>query len=548
MAHSFDWSSGYASQRSPVFARNIVSTSHPLAAQAGLRMLQKGGNAVDAAIATAAMMTLVEPCSNGLGSDAFCILWDGQQLHGLNASGCAPAAWTPGYFKAKYGADAKTPPKRGWDSVTVPGAVAGWVALSRRFGKLPFADLMAPAIETAERGCAVPVIVQQKWRNAAALPELTGQPGFAAAFMQGPGWSGRAPHVGERFVFTEAARTLRLIAETTGEAFYRGEVAAAAAAHAQANGGAMTAADFAAYEPEWVTPLAKDYRGYTLHEIPPNGQGIAAQIALGILQNFDMAALPVDGLASQHLQIEAMKLAFADVYKYVAEPRSMRMTAEQMLDDAYLASRAKLIDPTRAQDFGPGHGPSGGTIYLTAADASGMMVSFIQSNYMGFGSGIVVPGYGLSLQNRGHGFTLEATSDNLVGPGKRPFHTIIPAFLTKQGRPVMSFGIMGGDMQPQAHMQTTIRMLDYRQQPQAACDAPRWRYFGGHLNLEPGFDPATAQGLRDLGHRVQAFDDSYQDYGAGQFIWRLDEGQGDVSVDGYAAASDPRRDGQAAGC
>ncbi len=543
MTHAFDWSTGYASQRSPVFGRNVVSTSHPLAAQAGLRMLQNGGNAVDAAIATAAVMTIVEPCSNGLGSDAFCILWDGKELHGLNASGCAPQGWTPEYFKAKYGADAKAPAKRGWDSVTVPGAVSAWAALSQRFGKLPFADLMAPAIEVAERGYAVPVIVQSKWANAAALPEITEQPGFAQAFMP----HGRAPHVGELFQFREAARTLKLIAQTKGEAFYRGEVAEAAAAHAKAHGGVMTAADFAAYQPEWVTPISRDYRGYTMHEIPPNGQGIAALIALGILEKFDMAGLKVDSATSQHLQIEAMKLAFADVYAYVAEPRSMRLKPEQMLDDAYLASRAKLIDPQKAQDFGPGHGPTGGTIYLTAADESGMMVSFIQSNYMGFGSGIVVPGYGLSLQNRGHGFTLDPTRDNLVGPGKRPFHTIIPAFLTKGGAPVMSFGIMGGDMQPQAHMQTLVRMLDYRQHPQAACDAPRWRFFGGTVNLEPGFDAASADGLRALGHRIAPFTDSYQDYGAGQFIWRLDEGQGDVSVRGYAAASDPRRDGQAAG-
>ncbi|MDP1902082.1 MAG: gamma-glutamyltransferase family protein [Rubrivivax sp.] len=569
MTHSFDWTAGYASQRSPVFARNVVSTSHPLAAQAGLRMLQAGGNAVDAAIAAAAMMTIVEPCSNGLGSDAFCILWDGTQLHGLNASGGAPAAWTPGYFAAKYGADARTPPKRGWDSVTVPGAVAGWAALHSRFGKLPFADLLAPAIETAERGYAVPVVIQGKWRNAANLPELTSQPGFAQAFLP----RGREPQVGERFTFAEAARTLKLIAQSKGEAFYRGEVAQAVQAFAQAHGGAMTAADFAAYQPEWVTPISRDYRGYTLHEIPPNGQGIAALIALGILAKFDLAALPVDGVASQHLQIEAMKLAFADVYKYVAEPRAMRMTAEQMLDDDYLARRARLIDPRRAQDFGPGHGPQGGTIYLTAADASGMMVSFIQSNYMGFGSGIVVPGYGLSLQNRGHGFTLDRGSDNLVGPGKRPFQTIIPAFLTKPGPevpatpapppegvgpsgraastqavlPVMSFGVMGGDMQPQGHMQTLVRMLDYRQNPQAACDAPRWRWNAGTVNAEPGLAPATAQGLRELGHAVAPFADSYQDYGAGQFIWRLDEGQGDAAVEGYAAASDPRRDGQAAG-
>ncbi len=563
--HSFDWTTGYASQRSPVFARNVVSTSHPLAAQAGLRMLQAGGNAVDAAIATAAVMTVVEPCSNGLGSDSFCILWDGQQLHGLNASGTAPLAWTPDYFRAKYGAGATAPPKRGWDSVTVPGAVASWMALHQRFGKLPFADLMAPAIDIAERGYAVPVIIQQKWHNAARLSEITSQPGFAQAFLP----KGREPNVGEQFVFKEAARTLRLIAQSKGEAFYRGEVAGAIAAHAKAHGGALTEADLAAYQPEWVTPISRDYRGHTLHEMPPNGQGIAALIALGILDKFDMAALPVDGVASQHVQIEAMKLAFADVYRYVAEPRSMRMSVAQMLDDGYLASRAKLIDMQRAQDHGPGHAPKGGTIYLTAADASGMMVSFIQSNYMGFGSGVVVPGYGVSLQNRGHGFTLDQSSDNLVGPGKRPFHTIIPAFLTTPGpqttpvassppagvspsgkassattvQPVMSFGVMGGDMQPQGHLQTLVRMLDYQQQPQAACDAPRWRFNAGLVNAEQGFSEATAQGLRDLGHRVEPFADSYQDYGAGQFIWRL----GDPKVEGYAAASDPRRDGQAAG-
>jgi gamma-glutamyltranspeptidase/glutathione hydrolase len=539
MTHAFDWSTGYASRRSPVFARNIVSTSHPLGAQAGLKMLQRGGSAVDAAIAAAAVMMVVEPCSNGLGSDMFCILWDGRGLQGLNASGCAPAAWTPDYFRRKYGADAKAPPKRGWDSVTVPGAVAGWVALHERHGRLPFADLLEPAIEIAERGYGVPVIVQHKWINAASLPEITGQPGFAQAFLP----HGRAPHVGERFALPEAARTLRLVAQTRGEAYYRGEIAHAIAAHARAHGGAMTEADLAAYRPEWVTPIEQNYRGYTVHEIPPNGQGIAALIALGILERFDIAALPVDGVASQHLQIEAMKLAFADVYRHVGEPRTMTLTPAQMLDPAYLDERARRIDPRRAQDHGPGHLPQGGTIYLTAADERGMMVSFIQSNYMGFGSGVVVPGWGISLQNRGHGFTLDETRANVVGPGKRPFHTIIPAFLTKDGAPVMSFGVMGGDMQPQGHLQTLVRMLDYRQQPQAACDAPRWRWFGGLVNAEDGFDPATAQGLRDLGHRVEPFADSYQDYGAGQFIWRL----GDPAVEGYAAASDPRRDGLAAG-
>ncbi|GAB4559687.1 MAG: gamma-glutamyltransferase [Rhizobacter sp.] len=532
----FDWTAGYPTQRLPIFGRNVVSTSHPLAAQAGLRMMLKGGNAVDAAIAAAAAMTILEPVSNGLGSDSFCILWDGQKLHGLNASGRAPKAWTPEYFKKKYGADAKTPPVRGWDSATVPGAVASWVALSERFGKLPFADLLEPAIEIAERGYAMPVVVQQKW--AAAVPVLLDQPGFAEAFMP----RGRAPDVGELFRFTEAAKSLRLIAQSKGAAYYGGEIAEAAAKHARSHGGAITVEDFAGYQPEWVTPLGKDYRGYTLHEIPPNGQGISALMALGILSNFDLASMKVDGVDSQHLQIEAMKLAFADIYRYVAEPSSMEVTADQLLDDAYLASRAKLIDMKRAQDFGAGNPVKGGTIYLTAADERGMMVSFIQSNYMGFGSGIVVPGYGLSMQNRGHAFSLDAKSPNLVAPGKRPFHTIIPAFLTKDGKPVMSYGVMGANMQPQGHMQTLVRMLDYKQNPQAACDAPRWRFNQGlEINVESAMDPATVQGLAKRGHVMDVIQDSYQDFGAGQFIWRL----GDPSVDGYVAASDPRRDGQA---
>ncbi len=536
MSFPFNWSAGYPSQRLPVFGRNLVSTSHPLAAQAGLQILRQGGNAVDAAVVTAAVMTVVEPVSNGLGSDSFCILWDGQQLHGLNASGRAPQAWTPDYFKAKYGADAVSPPKRGWDSVTVPGAVASWVALSERFGKLPFADLMAPAVEIAERGYSVPIVVQEKW--AAAAPLLANEPGYAAAFMP----RGRAPQVGELFRFADAARSLRLIGETRGAAYYGGEIAEAAARHAREHGGAITVADFAAYRPEWVAPIGKDYRGHTLHEIPPNGQGIAALIALGILEQFDLAGLTVDGVDSQHLQIEAMKLAFADVYRYVAEPTCMEVTAEQMLDPAYLASRARLIDMKRAQDFGAGNPVKGGTIYLTAADESGMMVSFIQSNYMGFGSGVVVPGYGLSMQNRGHAFNLQPGHANVVAPGKRPFHTIIPAFLTKDGAPVMSFGVMGANMQPQGHMQTLVRMLDYRQQPQAACDAPRWRYNEGlEINVERQMDPATVQGLAERGHRMEVINDSYQDFGAGQFIWRL----GDPAVEGYVAASDPRRDGAA---
>jgi gamma-glutamyltranspeptidase/glutathione hydrolase len=528
----FDWSNPYPSGRSPVFARNVVSTSQPLAAQAGLRMLQKGGNAVDAAIAAAAALTIVEPVSCGLGSDAFAILWDGRQLHGLNSSGTAPAAWSPDYFSKKYGGEM---PTRGWDTVTVPGAVAGWVALSKRFGKLPFGDLLEPAIELAARGHLVAPIVQGKWAN--AVPLLKDQPGFAAAFMP----FGRAPHIGENFVFAEAAASLQKIAASHGEAYYRGELADALAKHAAAHGGSMTRDDLAGFEPEWVTPLQKNFAGHTVHEIPPNGQGIAALMALGMLENLDITRFPVDSIESQHLQIEAMKIAFADTYRWVADARSMtKVTAADLLDDAYLRERAKLMRLDRAGDFAHGTPPRGGTIYLTAADESGMMVSFIQSNYMGFGSGVVVPGTGISLQNRGHCFSLDPSHPNCVAPGKRPFHTIIPGFLSKDGQPQMSFGVMGGNMQPQGHLQTLVRMLKYGQQPQAACDAPRWKVNRGlSVDMETSMPPATVTALAARGHQVENVVDSYMDFGSGQFIWKL--------ADGYVAASDARRDGQAVG-
>ncbi len=538
---TFDFNTPYASHRLPLFARNVVSTSHPLAAQAGLRMMLKGGNAVDAAVAAAAVLTVTEPVSCGLGSDAFCILWDGQKLHGLNASGPAPQTWTPEYFHRKYGAHELNPPKRGWDSVTVPGAVSAWAALSERFGKLPFADLMEPAIEIAERGYLMPVVVQQKW--AAATPLLQDLPGFAQSFLP---W-GRAPNVGELFQFKAAARGLKAIAQSKGRAFYEGEIAQALVQFSAQHGGSMSLQDLAQYRPEWVTPIEQKYRGYSLHEIPPNGQGIAALIALGILENFDVAGMAVDGVDSQHLQIEAMKLAFADVYRYVADPRSMDITPAQMLDPAYLKSRANLIDLKKAQNFQAGNPVQGGTIYLTAADENGMMVSFIQSNYMGFGSGVVEPTYGISLQNRGFGFSVNPNGlnpANLVAPGKRPFHTIIPAFLTQGGQPVMSYGVMGGNMQPQGHMQTLVRMLDYKQNPQAACDAPRWRFNEGlSINAEADMNAQTVQGLNQRGHQLEVINDSYQDFGAGQFIWCM----GDPKVQGYVAASDARRDGQAVG-
>jgi gamma-glutamyltranspeptidase / glutathione hydrolase len=536
MSYPFDWNTAYPTLRAPVFARNIVSTSQPLAAQAGLRMLLAGGNAVDAIVAAASAITIVEPVSNGLGSDAFAILWDGKELHGMNASGTAPAAWDVSYFEKKYGGIF---PQRGFDTVTIPGAVAGWAALHEKFGKISFEACLQPAIELAERGYGVTPITHNKW--AAQVPILKDQPGFAQAFMP----NGRAPHIGEKFILEGAAKTLRRIAATKGRDFYEGETANAIAAFAKACGAALTVDDLKGYSVDWVKPMAQNYRGYTLHEIPPNGQGIAALMALGMLEHFDLSAHGADSAESLHLQIEAMKLAFADVYAYVADPRYMtQVTPQSLLDPSYLASRAKMIQTNKATHFNHGTPPTGGTIYLTAADENGMMVSYIQSNYMGFGSGVVVPGTGVSLQNRGHGFSLDTKHQNCVAPGKRPFQTIIPAFLTKDGKPQMSFGVMGGNMQPQGHIQTLIRMLDYKQNPQAACDAPRWKVNRGlEVDAENTMNPKVVEQLKAMGHNMIRTEDSYMDFGSGQFIWK----QSQTQDDGYIAASDSRRDGCAVG-
>jgi gamma-glutamyltranspeptidase/glutathione hydrolase len=532
----FDWNHNYPTHRTPLFARNVVATSQPLAAQAGLRMLLKGGNAVDAAIAAAAAIMIVEPVSNGLGSDCFAIVWDGTQLHGLNASGTAPASWDRAWFDRHH--EGKIP-MRGWGSVTVPGAVGGWMALHRKFGTLPFGDLMEPAIELAARGYAITPVVHRKWDAQADL--LAGQPGFAEAFLP----RGRTPIIGERFQFQAAARTLRRIAETAGRDFYEGQTAEAIVAHAALHGGGITLADLRDWQPEWVGTISRDYHGYSLHEIPPNGQGIAALMALGILSHFDIASMPVDSAQCRHLQIEAMKAAFSEVYQHVADIRYMTdVTPADLLDDNRLAGLAARIRTDQATDFDHALPPSGGTIYMTTADQHGMMVSFIQSNYMGFGSGVVVPEVGVSLQNRGYGFSMEANHPNAVAPGKRPFHTIIPAFLMKEGRPQMSYGVMGGNMQPQGHMQTLVRMVDFGQNPQAACDAPRWKVGRGlAVDIETSMEAEVVSELRGMGHSIEEALDPYMDFGAGQFIWRLS----DDMEDGYVAASDPRRDGAAVG-
>ncbi|MHC4448190.1 MAG: gamma-glutamyltransferase family protein [Planctomycetota bacterium] len=526
---TFDWSFPYPSQRMPVVAGNAVATSQPLAAQAGLNMLAAGGNAADAAVAAAITLTVVEPTANGIGSDAFALVWAGGGLHGLNASGRSPQA-----LNAQRFADRKEMPQLGWDPVTVPGAVSAWVALWQRFGSLPFERLFEPAIQYGRDGFLVSPQTAGSWTG--ACRRYRDFESFQRTFCP----SGRGPRPGELFQAPDHAQTLERIAETKGEAFYRGVLAERIAADSRGAGGWMTVDDLAVHRPQWVRPLSIDYRGFTLHEIPPNGQGMVALMALGVLGHHALADLPVDSADSLHLQIEAMKLAFADGFRHIADPESMEIDPEALLEPAYLKQRAALIDPHRAQDPGLGSPISGGTVYLTAADAAGTMVSYIQSNYTGFGSGIVIPGAGIAMQNRGACFTTTAGHPNEVGPGKRPYHTIIPGFVTRGRAPVMSFGVMGGLMQPQGHAQVMIRLADYGQNPQAALDAPRWRVDGGlKVNIEPGFDPAVYESLRERGHDVRIAEARTVSHGGGQVIYRLE--------DGYFAASDLRRDGQAVG-
>ncbi|MEW6670757.1 MAG: gamma-glutamyltransferase family protein [Thermodesulfobacteriota bacterium] len=525
---NFSYEFPYPSRRMPVFADNVVATSQPLAAQAGLRMLLKGGNAVDAALAAAITLTVVEPTSNGIGSDAFAIVWDGNKLHGLNASGRSPRAWTPERF-----AGLKSMPNVGWDAVTVPGAVDSWVQLSKRFGKLAFADLFGPAIHYARTGFVVSPKTAARWARA---PKLYKEyPDFAAAFLPG----GKAPAAGKLFRFPDQGDTLEEIARTKGESFYQGELAKRIAAYAAKTGGAMTEADLAQHRSDWVEPITQEYQGVYLNEIPPNGQGLAALIALGILKHHDLGRYPVDSADSLHLQVEAMKIAFAEAHRHIADPAHMQVAVSALLDADFLSKRAAEIDKHHAKSYRSALPVEKGTVYLTAADKSGMMVSMIQSNFNGFGSGIVVPGTGISMQNRATGFTLEPGHPNQVGGGKRPYHTIIPGFAMKDNMPQMSFGVMGGHMQAQGHVQMVVRIFGYGQNPQAASDAPRWHVFeDGRVAIEEGIPSSVAEDLSSRGHNI-ILGEPESLFGGAQLIYRLD--------DGYCAASDHRKDGQAVG-
>lgn len=520
----------YPSSRSPVLGRNVVATSQPLAAQAGLAMLAKGGTAADAAVAAAMVMTVVEPTGCGVGSDAFALYWDGSSLHGLDASGRAPAAWTPERFAGR-----QDMPQRGWDAVSVPGVVSGWIALHERHGRLPLEIVAEPALRYARDGFAVSPVIAVLWANGAR--QLGDQPGFAEHFMP----DGAAPKAGQIVRRPDLADTLQDIVATRGASFYRGRLGEKMAAHAALHGGGLTLADLDAHRADWVKPISVGFRKAAVQEIPPAGQGIAALMALGLLENFDLESHGVDSVETTHLMIEAIKLALADAEQHIGDVDAMTVSAADLLSPAYLAERRRLIDPALAGLPAYGAPRPGGTIYLCAADAEGRMASFIQSNYMGFGSGVVVPGTGISLQNRGAGFSLKAGHPNQVGPGKRPFHTIIPGFATTRdgAHPLMSFGVMGGPMQAQGHLQMAVRVLAYGQNPQAAADAPRWRVAGGRkVVVEANFDPDLAQGLADLGHEVvRETPDAVFGFGGAQMIV--------CGEDGYIAGSDPRKDGQA---
>ncbi|MBR2513844.1 MAG: gamma-glutamyltransferase family protein [Halomonas sp.] len=520
-----------ASRRMATFGkRSMVATSQPLAAQAGITILQQGGNAIDAAIASAAALTVVEPTSNGLGSDAFAIVWVNGKLHGLNASGPAPHAATIANFKA-LGHDAI--PNHGMLPVTVPGAPAAWAALSKRFGKLPFAELLAPAIALAEEGFAVTPVIHQMWDEAfhtyATYSDAAFKPWFDTFAP-----NGHAPRPGELWSSPDHAKSLKAIAETKAEAFYKGELAEAIDAFSHQHGGLLRKEDLAAYQPEWVEPISVRYKGHDIWEIPPNGSGMIVLQALGMLER--LAEPASDAVEALHRRIEATKLAYMDGFKYITERAEMAPTTEQMLDDSYLKARAALISE---QAVDPAHGNplQGGTVYLATADSDGNMVSFIQSNFKGFGSGMVVPGTGISLQNRGWSFSLDPQHPNALAPGKRTYHTIIPGFITKDNQAVGPFGVMGGYMQPQGQVQVVTAMLDDHLNPQAALDMPRWKWTKGKtVEVEADFPNHLALALARRGHEVVKVADSIS-FGRGQIIVR------DPNTGVLQGGTEPRTDG-----
>lgn len=528
------WTYPYTSRRTVVYAnKGLVATGHPLAAQAGLRVMEHGGNAIDAAVATAAALTVVEPTANGIGGDAFALVWVKDKLHGLNSSGPAPQAISA---QALTGQGLTEMPTFGMTPVTVPGTPAAWAELVEKFGRLSLSEVLAPAIELAGEGHAVAPTVARGWAGSARrFSEMfTGEEyrGWFETFAP----EGNGPNPGDVVRLEHHARTLTAIAESNARAFYEGDIAEKIDAFFRQHNGYLRLSDLATYRPQWVNPVSVSYRGYDVWEIPPNGQGIVALMALNILKGYEFSDR--ENWETYHKQIEAIKLAFVDGKHYVTDPHSMAVTTNDLLADAYAVERRKLIGDI-ALTPEPGRLASSGTVYLATADGEGNMVSYIQSNYMGFGSGIVVPGTGVAMQNRGHTFSLDPTHANVLEPGKRTYHTIIPGFLTKGNQAVGPFGVMGGFMQPQGHVQVVSNMVDFHMNPQAALDAPRWQWVEGkRVTVERSVPAHIVDKLIRQGHQIQVTHDGGS-YGRGQIIVRLENGA-------LAGGTEPRTDGHIA--
>lgn len=509
----------YPSRRIPIYAKNgMVTTTNPLASEIGIDILKKGGNAVDAAVAVAAGLTVLEPTSNGIGSDAFAILYKDGKLYGLNSSGYAPKNLTLELMKEK--GFEKIPPF-GWESVTVPGAPAAWATLSDRFGVLPFEDLLEPSIKYASEGFPVSPVTAKSWQSAFKRykKELKGE--IFKTWFEVFAPNGKAPDVGEIWESTYHAETLKLIAETKAKSFYSGELAQRMVTFSKKTGGYFCQEDLESFEPIWVEPLSVNYRGFDVWELPPNGQGIIVLMALNILKGFEMRCK--EDPESYHKQIEALKLAFSDGLKYITDIEEMKVSVESLLSEEYAKKRRNLIgEYALLPEAGDPY--SGGTVYFATADKDGNMVSFIQSNYMGFGSGIVVPNTGISLQNRGTSFSLNEEDHNCLKPLKRPYHTIIPGFITKENKAIGPFGVMGGYMQPQGHLQFLNNFIDFHLNPQAALDAPRWQWVKGkEIMVEKEFPTYILESLVDKGHQIEVSLNS-SNFGRGQFIYRTDDG------------------------
>jgi gamma-glutamyltranspeptidase/glutathione hydrolase len=530
----------HRSHRSMVLARNgVVAASQPLASQSGLRALRAGANAVDAAVVAAAVQGVVEPYNTGIGGDCFALVWSAreQRLFALNGSGRAPAAASAERLRE----DGRTTmPRQGIETITVPGSVRAWDALLDRFGTLSLGDALAPAIEIAEAGFAVSEVVAHEWGLVARFGFLRN---VAATRCFAPG--GNAPRLGQIVRMPDLARSLRVLARDGADAFYQGELAERLLASLAEEGGRFDASDFAEATPDWVEPISADYRGHRVFEVPPNTQGITALIGLGLLEHFDLGALGCGSPESIHLRIEAVKAAFIDRDAHVADPAHMTTTAAHLLEPTRLRDLARAIDPKRAApDIADALASGSDTVYLTTADAEGNVVSFINSLYGPFGSGLVAGDTGIVLQNRGRGFSLEHGHPNELAPGKRPFHTLCPAMLFEGDRPLVSFGIMGGDIQAQAHVQFVSNLVDHDLNVQEALDAPRFNYLGGaDVALEEAFAPEVADRLAALGHAIKPASDALGrgGFGGGQAIAIHPE----TGV--LWAGSDRRKDGLAAG-